>query len=167
MICTRCNIDRSLDEFYDSKEHKNGKLQGCKTCRKNKQKTEYTGEYHKSRLQNLTLDKKLERTNQLTINAQKRREDPLVRLKEATRTRIYNALKGNKTKKTNEYLGCAIEEYKKHIESQFIPEMTWDNWGTYWEIDHKIPLSKGGSFHYTNTQPLLISENRIKSNKII
>ncbi len=34
------------------------------------------------------------------------------------------------------------------------------------EIDHIHPLSKEGSFHYTNTQPLTVKDNRIKSNKI-
>ena len=44
--------------------------------------------------------------------------------------------------------------------------MNWDNYGTYWEIDHSIPLSKGGSFHYTNTSPMAISENRSKGSKL-
>lgn len=167
MICTICKADKELDEFYDSKDHKDGKLSGCKECRRNKTKSNYTGEYHKTRLENLPPEKKQERTDQLTINARERRKDPSVRLKEATRTRIYNALKGNKIQKTDQYLGCSIDVYQKHLESQFTPEMTWDNWGEYWEIDHKIPLSKGGSFHYSNTQPLTISENRIKSNNIV
>jgi 5-methylcytosine-specific restriction endonuclease McrA len=45
--------------------------------------------------------------------------------------------------------------------------MNWDNYGKIWEVDHIYPTSKGGSFHYMNTQPLLISENRKKSNKLI
>ena len=45
--------------------------------------------------------------------------------------------------------------------------MNWDNYGSYWEVDHIIPLSKGGSFHYSNTQPLTIRENREKSDRII
>ena len=44
--------------------------------------------------------------------------------------------------------------------------MTWENYGTYWEIDHTTPLSKGGSPHYTNTTPMTISENRSKSNRV-
>ena len=43
--------------------------------------------------------------------------------------------------------------------------MSWENYGIYWEIDHIKPLSKGGSFHYKNTQPLTIPANRSKSNK--
>jgi 5-methylcytosine-specific restriction endonuclease McrA len=44
--------------------------------------------------------------------------------------------------------------------------MNWDNYGTHWEIDHTIPLSKNGSFHYTNTTPMTISENRSKGNRV-
>jgi len=84
------------------------------------------------------------------------------------RIRLYNSLKKNvKTGTTLELLGCSIEEYKQYLESLFTPEMNWDNYGKYWEIDHIIPLSKGGSFHYTNTQPLTVSENRKKKNKLL
>jgi hypothetical protein len=37
------------------------------------------------------------------------------------------------------YLGCNIEEFKKHIEAQFVENMTWDNHGE-WHIDKLIPL---------------------------
>ena len=52
--------------------------------------------------------------------------------------------------------------------------MSWDNYGNYWEIDHKIPCDyfnlenmeeQKQCFHYSNTQPLEVSQNRIKSNK--
>lgn len=166
ITCTICNTSKSLENFYDSPKHKNGKLQGCKECRKNKERSKYTGEYHKNRLQNLTPEQKLLRTQQLTENARKRRKDPSTKLKEALRARIYNSMKYNKDRSTLEYLGCSVDQYKVHLESQFTPEMTWENWGSYWEIDHIVPLSKGGTFHFSNTQPLTITENRKKSNKI-
>jgi hypothetical protein len=165
LICSLCNISKSVNDFYTSPQHKSGKLQGCKECRKSKERSKYTGDYHKNRLQNLSPEKKLLRNQQLTENARKRRKDPNTRLKEALRARIYNNMKSNKNQNTLEYLGCTINQYKIHLEHQFTPEMTWENWGTYWEIDHNIPLSRGGTFHFTNTQPLTITENRKKSNK--
>ena len=72
-----------------------------------------------------------------------------------------------KTERTLKFLGCSKEFFIKYLESQFTPEMNWDNYGTYWEIDHIHPLSKGGAFHYTNTQPLTITDNRIKSDTLI
>jgi len=91
--------------------------------------------------------------------------DLAFRLKSNIRTRIYKSIK-NKSNKSLELLGCNIKEYFIYLESKFTPEMNWDNYGNYWEIDHIIPLSKGGSFHFTNTQPLTINENRSKGNRI-
>jgi hypothetical protein len=91
--------------------------------------------------------------------------DLAFRLKSNIRTRIYKSIK-NKSNKSLELLGCNIKEYFIYLENKFTSEMNWDNYGNYWEIDHIIPLSKGGSFHFTNTQPLTINENRSKGNKI-
>jgi len=85
------------------------------------------------------------------------------------RIRLQNALKKEfKTGKTLELLGCSIEEYIIYLEQQFDQNMTWENYGKdkYWEIDHIQPLSKEGSFHYKNTRPYPISENRSKGNRI-
>jgi hypothetical protein len=68
-----------------------------------------------------------------------------------------------------------MEEFKLYLESKFTPEMSWDNYGTYWSIDHIYPLSKFNleckeeqlkAVHYTNLQPLPVIENIKKSNKI-
>jgi 5-methylcytosine-specific restriction endonuclease McrA len=168
ILCNKCNTFKSLKEFYKSNHSSQpkGYITPCKKCIKQQQKSQYTGEYHKNRLEKLTQEQKEIRKQQLTQNARKRRNDPKVRLKEAIRTRIYNNIRNNKNYTTIEYLGCSINEYKQYLENQFTPEMNWDNWGSYWEIDHIIPISKGGSFHYTNTQPLWKTENRKKSNKL-
>ena len=100
---------------------------------------------------------------------QRRKTNPDQKIKEAIRTRIYRAVKDgfkNKSNNSIDELGCSIKKYLIYLEQQFNEHMSWDNYGSYWEIDHIIPLSKGGSFHYTNTQPLTITENRQKGNQI-
>jgi hypothetical protein len=79
-------------------------------------------------------------------------------------SRIRSALDGKtKPKGTIEILGCSIEEFKIYLESSFLPEMTWENHGDIWEIDHILPcasfdFTQDGSlekcFHYSNHQPL-------------
>lgn len=99
----------------------------------------------------------------------KRKNDIEFRITQNLRTRIWNAFNEyqySKKDTTLEHLGCPISEFVVYLEQQFDKNMNWDNYGTYWEIDHIIPLSKGGTFHYTNTQPLTISENRNKKNKL-
>jgi 5-methylcytosine-specific restriction endonuclease McrA len=96
----------------------------------------------------------------------KKQKDINFRILENLRSRLSNALKGRVKNTTIEELGCSIEEFKIYLEQQFDKNMNWENYGTYWEIDHIHPLSKGGSFHYTNTQPMHFSENRSKGNRI-
>lgn len=99
---------------------------------------------------------------------------PQGRLNGTMKTSIRVCLKGNKKwSKWEDLVGYTVERLKRHIEKQFSEEMTWDNYGTYWEIDHKIPKA---AFHYTtaedidfkkcwalnNLQPMLRSENRRK-----
>ena len=92
------------------------------------------------------------------------------------RNRIRDAINGNfKSGSAIKDLGCTIDELKKHIESLFQPNMTWDNWSpTGWHIDHKRPLASFDlanreeflkACHYTNLQPLWASDNLKKSNK--
>ena len=67
---------------------------------------------------------------------------------------------------TIKYLDCGFNQYLEYLENQFDENMSWENYGEYWEIDHIIPLNKGGSFHYTNTQPLSVEENRKKKDNL-
>jgi hypothetical protein len=103
------------------------------------------------------------------------REDPFEKFKRYVRTRIYNCLKGNKTKHAHEYLGCSPDEYLKWILFN-ASEFTLENYGQVWHIDHIIPLSKFDfeneqdkfmAFNWRNTMPLLAKENLAKNNKVL
>jgi hypothetical protein len=98
------------------------------------------------------------------------------RMKSILRARINQALKGNmKEKSSLDLLGCTIEEYKIYLSKQFDKNMAWNNYGIYWEIDHIKPCDsfdlsnleeQKKCFIFTNTQPMKVTNNRIKSNKI-
>jgi hypothetical protein len=101
--------------------------------------------------------------------------DPLYRLTCNIRTLITQSFKGQftkKAKKTIEILGCDFETFKEHIESQFTDDMNWDNYASYWQLDHKTPISWSESEedvyklnHYTNFQPLFWKDNISKGNR--
>ena len=90
------------------------------------------------------------------------------------RSRIYNALRHDrKIGSAINDLGCSLEFFKNYIAEQFTDGMSWDNYGTLWELDHILPLANyllldRGTFrrlvHYTNYQPLTIAQNRAKLN---
>jgi len=105
----------------------------------------------------------------------KRKEDPKWKLIKNYRDRIRKACNSSKLPKSKiKYLGCTGEEFKAHLESKFTSDMNWNNYGSYWVVDHIIPISwfnvenescRNKAFHYTNTQPLVALLNAIKRDK--
>lgn len=154
--CPKCKIEKPLnsENFYRNATEVGGFQYTCKDCHKTHYKREDNGKYYNPQK---NLEYKNNRYN----------TDIEYKLLTILRNRINQYLKKGNTQNSIDFLGCSINHYKSYLENQFRGEMNWKNHGTYWEIDHIIPLSKGGSFYYTNTQPLTLLENRKKSNKTI
>jgi hypothetical protein len=72
-----------------------------------------------------------------------RASSPARRITLALRGRLYHAVKdGAKSGSAVRDLGCSIEDFKVHIESQFQPGMSWDNWNCDgWGFDHDYPCA--------------------------
>lgn len=123
-------------------------------------------------------NKKYRDANKEKINdklRERRRNDPFLRLRDAIRGSIRAYLGSKKTRRgsTFEIVGCTPDFLRGHLEKQFKPGMTWENYGSHWHVDHRIPLASGNSAdeikglsHWTNLQPLEAIENIIKSDKI-
>lgn len=106
----------------------------------------------------------------------KLKNDPNFKLKMQLSHRIYLALKVKnifKSKKTLKLLGCTVEELWQHLEKQFQPGMTKENYGE-WHVDHIKPCAlfdltkdedQAACFHYTNLQPLWAEQNLKKGKK--
>jgi len=150
--------------YQEKKEY----YKALRTKNNNPEKNKEYWENFKQSDKYMVASKEWNKNNRDRINQkvkERKNQNPLLRLQDSITSIINHHLK-SKSKRTNEYLGCSYEEYSLYLEKQFTEEMTWENYGTYWEIDHTIPLSKGGNFHYSNTTPMRISENRSKGNKI-
>lgn len=77
--------------------------------------------------------------------------DPNWRLQKVVGAHIrHNIIKGGRP--TREYLDYGFDVLRAHLEAQFLPGMTWANYGATWEIDHIIPQSK-----FDLTEPLEFS----------
>lgn len=108
-----------------------------------------------------------------------RRKEPKHHLNSTVSIGIRECIrKGIKAHRRWELLvGYTVTQLKKHLEKQFKPGMTWGNYGTYWHIDHKIPIA---AFNFTcpedidfkrcwalsNLRPLWKYENISKGAKV-
>jgi len=132
-------------------------------------KREYSKQYYK-------LNKDKRKVQMKEYISKRYKMDPIYRLHECLRRRIILGIRNNsisckKNNHTLELLGCSWQYARLHLEKQFKPEMTWDNYGTYWHVDHIIPVTFFHledktelhlAFHYGNMQPLEASKNYSK-----
>lgn len=149
-----------------------------------KRNAEKRKEYHKAHYKR-NSEKRKERNkayqkqnrDKIRIHRNKRRKtDPNFKLSENLRTRVRRVLNGNsKSQKTLKLLGCSVDFFKKHLESQFEPGMSWNNYGNpngdhseCWHVDHVVPCAsfdfsdpeqQQKCFHYSNLQPLWAKDN--------
>ena len=137
-------------------------IQNAKNKTRNKAKYEEYEAKRKEWRENNIEHRRIQRAEYMK---QYRKNSADYRLKDNISHYIRRVLLGEKSGSYKKYLGCGIKEYKLYLEQKFTDKMSWDNYASYWEIDHIIPTSKGGSFHYTNTQPLTVTENRSKGNR--
>lgn len=137
----------------------------------NKEKIlQYKKDYYKNNIEKYKQygidNRERSNANALKLVLYKLKTDPIYRLQFNIRSRIKAAFrlkKATKCKKSEELLGCSIKIAKEHLQSKFLPTMTWENYGKYWHIDHIIPCNsfdlsnedeQKKCFHYTNLQPL-------------
>jgi hypothetical protein len=107
---------------------------------------------------------------------QKRRikSDPLYKFRLSVSVAIAKSISRSGFKKntrTAQILGCSFEEFKAHIESQFLEGMSWEN-RSEWHLDHIMPVSMAKTYdevvrlnHYKNFRPLWAKDNLSKSDK--
>tara|TARA_Y100001978_G_scaffold134162_1_gene119962 strand:- start:38 stop:1039 length:1002 start_codon:yes stop_codon:yes gene_type:complete len=149
-----------------------------------KEKLSYQAQY---REENLDKIKNYEKNNRDKINARardylpkRRARDLDFRLRERCRIMVYKALtrKGvMRSMRTKELIGCDNKFLKKHLESLFTENMSWENWSQYgWHIDHIRPCESFNfesieqrkvAFNWRNLQPLSASENTSKQHRYL
>ena len=104
-----------------------------------------------------------------------RRLIPRHRLENNMRRRLHKALRNGKSVVSAvKDLGCSMSCFKLYIENQFLPGMTWSNYGK-WHLDHVIPVSHFDltdrmqtleAFNWLNYQPLWAIDNLKKNNRL-
>lgn len=111
-------------------------------------------------------------------NGSAEKKQTWVRLRDAISANINNSLRHGKHGMCWERLvGYTLNDLTKHLEKKFSKGMTWENYGTYWHIDHIIPVSAYNYSSYLdidfrecwslkNLRPLLANENISKGGRL-
>lgn len=178
--CNKCKLELELTMFNKSPINKGGLHYSCKDCQKAYDK-DYKTQYNlRTKIKRAEYQKQYDLNNPGHLNKyfkKRRKIDPIFKLITNTRCLITQSFKRscnnyNKSNHTIEMLGCTLEQFITHLQSQFVDGMTLENHGE-WEIDHIIPISLALTDkdvcelnHYTNFQPLWKRDNRLKKNKI-
>jgi len=171
-LCPKCGQVKLSTEFNKDNNRKDGLQYQCKSCLNN---------YRSDNNNRIKLYGKTYRTNNKekrnTLYKERLKADPVFKLQHNIRGLIRKSIKQKgyrKNTKTADILGCDWDTLKEHLEFQFDENMNWNNQGTYWDIDHIIPVSSANTEeeviklnHYTNLQPLESYYNRhVKRNVI-
>jgi hypothetical protein len=97
--------------------------------------------------------------------------DKYEKIKNKYRNKAYNLLKIKTEDNVCEITGCNKRQLKYHFELLFDSKMNWDNQNSYWQIDHRIPVSWFDLYdkdellfccNYKNLQPM---ENQLNADK--
>jgi len=202
--CSKCLKEKHLSEYGKNKRSADRLEYRCKRCILDDQKQRYRDNYA-SRLKTLERNKVWKQKNpekhkniviavekkrktkecrkeQLKNNQRKRRLNPIRRMRNNVSRQVIHGLKRQVGSKQGqpifEALGYNPEQLKDHLEKQFDDKMNWDNYGSYWHIDHIRPHSLyeysslqdpqfQACWDLNNLRPLEKIENMKKGNKII
>ncbi len=143
--CGKCGEIKDYNAYHKNKFRFDGLQRECKECTKKYRaiycctplrRTKHAEYVRKWRLENINRTKAA--TRRATIA---KRSTPKGRLITSMAVGILKTLKyGSKKRRHWEVLvGYSVDELKTHLEKQFTSGMTWENYGTYWHIDHVIP----------------------------
>jgi len=97
------------------------------------------------------------------------------KMKKSCQKHLYNNII-NKSSCTMKYFSCDVKLFTNWLEYCFTDKMNMCNHGSYWHLDHVIPVSLFNlekpaelylCFHYLNYMPLPAKDNISKQNKII
>ena len=205
--CNKCNKTKELKEFYfRNNSHKyRSQCKECEQSKAKKYrlanpiKNKEWKLINKARVQNhnknywnknknnqkllckrktyLEQNKEQIRKSQREYMRKRLKEDPKFRLDMNFGNAIYKSIKNKNYSKWQALISYNLNGLMRHLEKHFSPEMNWNNYGSYWEIDHIIPKSV---FNYTkfehidfarcwslkNLRPLVKKVNRAKRNKL-
>jgi len=184
MIIITCKICNNKVEVS------NNRFKICSLCSKNKQKQmcreykkrnkdsikNYNKQYKEKNKESISLYNKnynIENREQIqkrqtAQHKERRKTDPKYKMSIVLRNRFRKFYKGINKNSFVELIGCSYINYIKWVEFNFDSNMTWENHGDIWHIDHVLLCclfnhedknEREICFNWKNTRPLLTKKN--------
>lgn len=176
-ICSNCGQEKTVNDFRINRGE-------CLDCER-----KYGREYNQTHreIRRTWWENNLDRAHQLqatwyqnnkvhvlTKYYERYHNDPAYRIGLLNKRRLQSAVKREVNHK--DYFGVSVDFVKKWLEYNFTDQMNWGNHGTYWEIDHVIPINWFDftqqseidlCFGWKNLSPLVSPDNLRKSDSVV
>ena len=178
--CVKCKTEKDEKYFSPSKSKRGGLYSRCKACRRGdakarrEKKREYDARHYAEDPERTRKNREryyAENKERLKIKSDQwaaahpkritefsRRANAKLygtakgKINNAMANRMRHSLHGTKAGRSWESLvGYSVSDLLKHLEKQFTPEMTWENHGSYWSIDHITPIA---AFNFGRTEDI-------------
>ena len=192
-VCNTCTQEKGLECFSIDKTKKSGYLGKCKQCRREYRQAESARQKRKEYQERPDIREKRKQNKQKPEYKEKQREynktdkrkESRIKFMSKARNKIgHNISKGIrkaiKQNKQNLHWETLVDytllELMQHLETKFDEHMNWDNYGSYWHIDHIEPQSWfefssneeqafKDCWSLSNLQPLEATKNISKGNR--
>lgn len=147
--CKLCRKGKSVDYYIKNKEKIKKASVEWKTKNKAKKIALDKRCYEMNREKRIIAAKEWKINNPLKVQLsrnksnKKARSTPIGRLNNNISRGINSSLK-SKTKGNRHWeklVNFTVVQLRTHLEKLFTPEMTWENYGLYWHLDHVVPIT--------------------------
>jgi hypothetical protein len=163
-LCPKCSRDRKLKRCQEYKLKNKERIQEYNKTYKQENKDSVSIYNKKYNIENRTEIQK----RQTAQHKERRKTDPKYKMSIVLRNRFRKFYKGINKNILKDIVGCSYENYIKWVEFNFDSNMSWDNHGSIWHIDHVLLCymfdheninDRKICFNWKNTRPLLTKTN--------
>lgn len=148
--CTECKLEQSARWRRENPE-KASELDAKYREQNLEEFKERVNRYHANNKESISERKRKKRIENIELSRERERKSTLARIstpkgkiENSVKSGIHKGItKGTKaSRRTFDLLGYTVDQLMAHLERQFQPGMSWENYGQGgWHIDHKVPLS--------------------------
>lgn len=176
-LCTVCNA-----EIGDMKLIRYCHKDKCDNCYREIRRQTHVRYYKKNRETLLEKSRDFSKTHREERNdiqkryREVRKKDPISVIETKARKNIYKYIHLAKTNKHRDLIGTSPLYFKLWLYYTMKDDMSWENYGKLWQIDHVIPVRKfdlsnitdlHNAFHWSNCRAENVTFNIKKQSSVI